>query len=87
MNTISKINQLLAEGLLMMENIDEPTLPAHNSTEYWETAQEKLKEAGNKVHSLTPELNDMIQFVHDNVSVEHHGKINHAWSGIGEWCA
>jgi|TARA_B110000285_G_C14884627_1_gene495571 hemerythrin-like domain-containing protein len=87
MATIDNIKQLLAEGLIMMENIDAPTLPEHNTVKYWETAQDKLKNAGNKVHSLTPDLNDMIQFVHEYVPDQHHGKINHAWSGIGEWCA
>ena len=87
MNSIHEIKLLLAEGLVMMENIDEPTLSAHRSTAYWETAQAKLKKAGNIVYRLTPELHDMIQFVHEYVPNQHHGKINHAWSGIGEWCA
>ena len=84
---LESIKKLLAEGLVMMENIEEETIPEHSSKEYWETARGKLKEAGNIVYSLTPDLNDMIQFVHEYIPEKHHGKINHSWNGIGDWCS
>jgi len=81
------IKRLLAEGLVMLENVDNPVLPEHQKMEYCEDAHQKLREAGTIVHRLTPDLGDMIQFVHDYVHEQHHGKINHAWSGIGDWQA
>ena len=84
---ISTIKQLLAEGLVMLENVDNPVLPEHRTIEYCAAAYSKLKEAGSIVHRLTPALGDMIQFVQEYVPEQHHHKINHAWSGIGDWQA
>jgi hypothetical protein len=87
MDEITKIKQLLAEGIVMSSNVDNPTLSEHRTLEYCELAQKKLKEAGTIVHQLTPDLNDMIQFAIEYVPEQHRNKINHAWSGIGEWRA
>jgi len=81
------IKKLLAEGLVMLVNVDNPVLPEHRTVDYCETAYKKLKEAGTIVHHLTPALQDMIQFVHEYVPEQHHNLINHAWSGIGDWQA
>ncbi len=81
------IKRLLAEGLVMLENVDTPTTAEHRTLQYCDRAYKKLQDAGKQVHSLTPDLNDMIQFVHEYVPEQHHHKINHAWSGIGDWQA
>ena len=82
-----ELQQLLAEGLVMLENVDNPVSSEHRTIEYCAAAYSKLKEAGSIVHRLTPALGDMIQFVCEYVPEQHHHKINHAWSGIGEWQA
>jgi len=87
MSSIKKIQDILKEGFIMIDNIDYQTTTEYGSLEYVESAQTKLKEAGVLVHNLTPAVCDMIQFVHANVPVKYHGNINHAWSGIGEWQA
>lgn len=85
MSELETIKQKLAEGLVMMENIENPTTEKHGTQLYIATANAKLREAGEMVHLLTPDLNDMIQFVHEYVPEQYHGIMNHAWSGIGEW--
>ena len=80
---IERIKLLLSEGLVMLENVE----MGHQTIEYCEAAHQKLKEAGTIVHRLTPDLEDMINFVHEYVPEQHHNKINHAWSGIGDWQA
>ena len=85
--SLERIKRLLAEGLVMLENVDNPTTAEHETLQYCDRANKKLKEAGVQVHRLTPDLEDMIQFVHEYVPEQHHNKINHAWSGIGDWQA
>lgn len=85
--SLERIKCLLAEGLVMLENVDKPTTDEHQTLQYCDTAHKKLREAGTQVHGLTPALEDMIQFVHEYVPEQHHNKINHAWSGIGDWQA
>ena len=87
MDTIENIKKILAEGFSMIENVNRPTVEKHRTMEYILMASDKLREAGIIVHSLTPELADMIQFVHEYVPQQYHGNVNHAWSGIGEWVA
>jgi hypothetical protein len=87
MAEIEIIKRLLADGLVMIGNVDSPTLEKHREAIYLESAQAKLKSAGILVHNWTPALNDMIQFVHEYVPEKYHGLINHAWSGIGDWQA
>ena len=87
MAEIEIIKRLLAVGIVMIDNVDSPTLEEHREPEYLASAQAKLKAAGLMVHKYTPALNDMIQFVHEYVPEKYHGLINHAWSGIGEWQA
>ena len=82
-----RIKQLLAEGLAMLENVDSPSIPEHCTKVYCENAYKKLKKAGTIVYSLTPNLSDMICVAQEYVPEQHQHKINHAWSGIGEWCA
>ena len=85
MSELETIKQKLAEGLVMIENIEHPTIGEHGSQLYIANANTKLREAGEMVHLLTPDLSDMIQFVHEYVPEQYHGIMNHAWSGIGEW--
>lgn len=87
MSELETIQKTLAKGVVMMENIEHPTTAEHQTTMYIDSAHVKLREAGEMVHLLTPDLNDMIQFVHEYVPEQYHGIINHAWSGIGEWQA
>jgi hypothetical protein len=87
MSKLETIKQTLAMGIVMMENIEHPTTAEYQTTLYIDTANAKLREAGEMVHLLTPDLNDMIQFVHEYVPEQYHGIMNHAWSGIGEWQA
>jgi len=84
---LERIKRLLAEGLVMLENVDNPTTDEHITLQYCDAAHKKLREAGTQVHSLTPALGDMIQFVQEYVPEQHHNNINHAWSGIGDWQA
>ena len=78
---------MLVEALLMIDNVNNPTVEKHRSMEYVDITMSKLREAGIVVHSLTPNLTDMIQFVHEYVPEQYHGNVNHAWSGIGDWVA
>ena len=87
MSDIETIQQLLAEGLNIIHNVDNPTLPEHRTLEYCSKGQEKLITAGKIVHKLTPDLHDMIQFAQEYVPEQHYNTINHAWSGIGDWQA
>lgn len=85
MAEIEQIQILLAEGLVMLENVNNPTIKDHQTLFYADLAMSKLREAGILVHGFTPHLADMIQFAHEYIPEQHHGTINHAWSGIGDW--
>ena len=85
MSEIEIIKQLLASGIAMIHNTDNPTTEEHKTMEYINSANAKLREAGVLVHALTPALEDMIQFVQEYVPEQYHGIMNHAWSGIGHW--
>ena len=82
---LETIQQILAEGLVMMKNIEHPTIEEHMSEVYVDSANAKLRKAGEMVHKLTPDLQTMIQFVHEYIPEQYHGIMNHAWSGIGDW--
>lgn len=84
---LERIKCLLAEGLVMLENVAMGSTDEHRTLQYCDAAHKKLREAGTQVHSLTPDLGDMIQFVQEYVPEQHHNHINHAWSGIGDWQA
>ena len=71
----------------MMDNIENPTMEEHKTMLYIDSANVKLRKVGELVHRSTPDLTDMIQFVHECVPGQHHGIMNHAWSGIGDWQA
>jgi len=85
--SLERIKHLLAEGIVMLENVNNPTSTEHQTLQYCDRANKKLQDAGVQVHSLTPALEDMIQFVQEYVPEQHHNNINHAWSGIGDWRA
>ncbi len=85
MSEIETIKKMLAEGLAMIHNIDNPTTEEHKTMDYINSANAKLRKAGQMVHILTPDLEDMIQFVHEYVPEQYYGIMNHAWSGIGHW--
>ncbi len=85
--SLERIKRLLAEGIVMLENVNNPTSTEHQTLPYCDRANKKLQDAGVQVHSLTPALEDMIQFVQEYVPEQHHNNINHAWSGIGDWRA
>ena len=87
MSEIETIKKMLAEGWAMIHNIDNPTTEEHKTMDYINSANAKLREGGVMVHALTPELEDMIQFVHEYIPEQYHGIMNHAWSGIGHWQA
>jgi hypothetical protein len=87
MSEIDQIQKLLAEGLVMLQNANNPTMNDHKTLLYVDSATSKLREAGVLVHALTPNLADMIQFAHEYIPEQYHGTINHAWSGIGDWQA
>ena len=82
---MNKIKQLLKNGLEMLQNVDSPTMKIHRTLAYCDNGYEILKEAGEMVHEMHPSLNGMIDFVHRHVDKKDHGRINHAFSGIGEW--
>ena len=85
MSEIKVIKKILADGLVMMENIETSTSEEHRTISYINSANAKLREGGVMVHALTPALEDMIQFVHEYIPEQYHGIMNHAWSGIGHW--
>lgn len=87
MSELETIKKMLAGGLAMIHNIDAPTAEEHETMLYINSANTKLREAGLMVHALTPDLDDMIQFVHEYVPEQYYGIMNHAWSGIGDWQA
>tara|TARA_B110000977_G_scaffold104566_1_gene136441 strand:+ start:565 stop:828 length:264 start_codon:yes stop_codon:yes gene_type:complete len=87
MSELDSIKDLIATALIMVHNIDVPTTEEHGTMAYVWSVNAKLREAGVMVHALTPDLSDMIQFVHEYVPEQYHGVINHAWSGIGDWQA
>ena len=84
---LEAIKQLLAEGLVIIDNVDNPTLPEHHKSAYCSKGLEKLLTAGKLVHKLTPALHDMIKFAKEYVPEQHLNTISHAWSGIGKWQA
>ena len=87
MSEIENIKKMLAEGLVMIHNIEFPSMEEHKTSLYINSANAKLRGAGVIVHALTPALEDMIQFVHEYIPEQYHGIMNHAWSGIGDWQA
>lgn len=80
-----QIKQLLENGLEILRNVDSPTMKIHRTLAYCDEGYNILKQAGNMVHDMHPTLNGMIEFVHRHVDEIDHGRINHAFSGIGEW--
>lgn len=80
-----QIKQLLENGLEILRNVDSPTMKIHRTLAYCDEGYNILKQAGNMVHDMHPTLNGMIEFVHRNIDEIDHGRINHAFSGIGEW--
>jgi len=80
-----QIKKLLENGLEILRNVDNPTAPQHRTLEYCDNGYISLKQAGEMVYEMHPSLNGMIEFVHQHVDEKHHGRINHAFSGIGEW--
>jgi hypothetical protein len=81
----NQIKQLLGKGLEMLRNVDNPTMKIHRTLAYCDEGYVYLKQAGEMVHDLHPDLNEMIEFVHRHVDETDHTNINHAFSGIGEW--
>jgi len=80
-----QIKMKLKIGLEMLQNVDSPTMEIHRTLAYCDNGYEILKQAGEMVYEMHPSLNGMIDFVHRHVSEKDHGRINHAFSGIGEW--
>jgi hypothetical protein len=75
----------LENGLEILRNVDNPTLKIHRTLEYCDNGYVILKQAGEMIYELHPSLNGMIEFVHRYVDEIDHCKLNHAFSGIGEW--
>ena len=82
---MNKINQLLKNGLEILRNVDSPTMKIHRTLAYCDNGYDLIKKAGEMVYEMHPNLNGMIDFVHRHVDEKDHGRINHAFSGIGEW--
>jgi hypothetical protein len=80
-----QIKMKLQNGLEILRNVDSPTMEIHRTLAYCDNGYEILKQAGEMVHETHPSLNGMIEFVHRHVDKKDHGRINHAFSGIGEW--
>lgn len=87
MSEIENIKKMLADGLEMMDNIENPIMEEHRTMIYVDSANAKLRKVGELIHRSTPDLSDMIDFVHEHVPGQYHGVMNHVWSGIGEWQA
>lgn len=85
MSQEKQIKQLLEQGLIILNNVDKPTIPEHSTLAYCEKGYIKLREAGILIHSINPELNSMIEYIHKHVALKDHGFINHGFSGIGDW--
>jgi|TARA_B110000879_G_scaffold91143_1_gene125069 hypothetical protein len=85
MNQKPNINQLLKNGLRILNNVDDPNNKIPKTTEYIDEGYKMLREAGILIANINPELNAMIAYVHANVDQKDHCKINHAFSGIAEW--
>lgn len=87
MSDIENIKTMLADGLVMVDNIENPTMEEHKTMLYVDSANAKFRKVGELIHRSTPDLADMIKFVHECVPGRYHGIMNHAWSGIGDWQA
>ena len=85
MNQKPNINQLLKNGLRILNNVDDPNNKIPKTTEYIDEGYKMLKKAGTLIADINPDLNAMIAYVHANVDQKDHCKINHAFSGIAEW--
>lgn len=85
MSQPNEINQLLKNGLRILNNVDDPTNKIPKTIEYIDEGYIMLKKAGTLIADINPDLNAMIAYVHDNVDQKDHCKINHAFSGIAEW--
>jgi len=85
MSQPNEINQLLKNGLRILNNVDDPNNKTPKTTEYIDEGYRMLREAGTLIADINPELNAMIAYVHANVDQKDHCKINHAFSGIAEW--
>ena len=83
----SDMEALLKEGLDMISLADESGPESCQTSAYIEEGYRKLYQVGLMVHEKNPNLADMITYAQNNVPVEYHNVINHAWSGIGDWSA
>ena len=80
-----QIKMKLQNGLEILRNVDSPTMEIHRTLAYCDEGYTIIKQAGEMVYEMHPSLNGMIDFVHRHVDEKDHGRINHAFSGIGEW--
>ena len=87
MSNVGSINKLIIEALFIIHKADNPKDGEECSLYVIDEANSKLRRAGEMVHTITPNLTDMIEFVKLNVPEDYHYCINHAWSGIGDWQA
>lgn len=85
MNQLDKIQELLKNGLTILNNVDDPTNKIPKTMEYIDEGYKNLKEAGILIATINPDLNAMIDFVHKHVNEKDHCKINHGFSGIANW--
>lgn len=85
MSQQTQIKKLLEKGLVILNNVDDPSNKIPKTTEYIDEGYRMLREAGTLIADINPDLNAMINFVHANVDQKDHCKINHAFSGIAEW--
>jgi len=81
------MEQLLKEGLEMMDNVENPKNETHGSVIYCDKGHHKLRQVGQMVYQKHPNLADMITFAQVHIPEKYHGIINHSWSGIGDWQA
>ena len=85
MNQLDKIKELLKNGLTILNNVDDPANKIPKTMEYIDEGYKNLKEAGILIATINPDLNAMIDFIHEHVDKADHCKINHGFSGIADW--
>jgi|SaaInlStandDraft_1057018.scaffolds.fasta_scaffold20278_3 hypothetical protein len=85
MNKLDKIQELLNNGLTILNNVDDPENKIPKTMEYIDEGYKNLKEAGILIAAINPDLNAMIDFVYKYVDKKDHCKINHGFSGIADW--
>ena len=78
---------MLKEGLIIMDNVEHPSLPNHKTLAYCQEGHAKLRKVAVHLHDQGVCLEGMITYAQTHIPPKYHGIINHSWSGVGDWQA